>query len=269
MSWLFSRALVVEYSVDFYWDGEPSVPSNMEPTQGMFLSHGRTTEPSDLSRYGMTCIPLTDDLGEDLLTSCLAASRANSPRPRLRDVTTQRTSGRKCSASSGKCARDLYCLRMSQGQCSLNVRPATTSSASATACADPSESAPSSAEHHTNAHAFGRLATPTATANQLAPSMAKWPGCRNLQRLALASGLPFPTLYEWMMGWPIGWTDLRPLAMDRFHEWLQQHGEPCEGDAPACGTSANGAAAQERDAPAGNMNERKTMPPGSHEGSGT
>jgi len=28
---------------------------------------------------------------------------------------------------------------------------------------------------------------------------------------------------EWTMGWPIGWTDLKPLEMDRFQLWLQQH----------------------------------------------
>ena len=25
------------------------------------------------------------------------------------------------------------------------------------------------------------------------------------------------------MGWPIGWTELRPLAMDKFLEWQRQH----------------------------------------------
>ena len=34
-----------------------------------------------------------------------------------------------------------------------------------------------------------------------------------------------PSLYEWLMGWPIGWTDLKPLATDKFHFALQQHGE--------------------------------------------
>ncbi len=29
---------------------------------------------------------------------------------------------------------------------------------------------------------------------------------------------------EWLMGWPIEWTDLRPLATDRFRSWRQQHG---------------------------------------------
>jgi DNA (cytosine-5)-methyltransferase 1 len=34
-----------------------------------------------------------------------------------------------------------------------------------------------------------------------------------------------PTWVEWLMGWPLGWTDLKPLEMDRFQEFLQQHGE--------------------------------------------
>lgn len=33
-----------------------------------------------------------------------------------------------------------------------------------------------------------------------------------------------PTWVEWLMGWPIGWTALQPLGMDKFHEWRQQHG---------------------------------------------
>ena len=35
-----------------------------------------------------------------------------------------------------------------------------------------------------------------------------------------------PDWVEWLMGWPLGWTDLRPLETDRFpppHRW---HGLP-------------------------------------------
>jgi hypothetical protein len=32
-----------------------------------------------------------------------------------------------------------------------------------------------------------------------------------------------PEWVEWLMGWPIGWTDLKPLEMDRYRQWLQQH----------------------------------------------
>lgn len=32
-----------------------------------------------------------------------------------------------------------------------------------------------------------------------------------------------PEFCEWLMGWPIGWSALKPLAMDKFREWRQQH----------------------------------------------
>jgi hypothetical protein len=31
-----------------------------------------------------------------------------------------------------------------------------------------------------------------------------------------------PTWVEWLMGWPLGWTDLKPLETDRFHYALPQ-----------------------------------------------
>lgn len=30
-----------------------------------------------------------------------------------------------------------------------------------------------------------------------------------------------PNWVEWLMGWPIGWTDLKPLGMDKFRSWRQ------------------------------------------------
>ncbi len=34
-----------------------------------------------------------------------------------------------------------------------------------------------------------------------------------------------PNWVEWLMGWPIGWTALEPLEMDRFQQWLELHGD--------------------------------------------
>ena len=39
------------------------------------------------------------------------------------------------------------------------------------------------------------------------------------------SGQLNPTWVEWLMGWPIGWTDLKPLEMDKSPCVQQQHGE--------------------------------------------
>ena len=30
-----------------------------------------------------------------------------------------------------------------------------------------------------------------------------------------------PNFVEWLMAVPVGWTDLKPLEMDSFHQWLQ------------------------------------------------
>jgi len=34
-----------------------------------------------------------------------------------------------------------------------------------------------------------------------------------------------PTWVEWLMGWPLGWTDLKPLETDKSHCAPQQHGD--------------------------------------------
>lgn len=52
----------------------------------------------------------------------------------------------------------------------------------------------------TGGRASGFAATPTATANQGAPSMQKHPGCRGLEMT--------PRAWERRMGYPDGWTDI-------------------------------------------------------------
>ena len=101
----------------------------------------------------------------------------------------------------------------------------------------------------------GYSPTPTETANATCPSMQKWAGHKRLRmvmeylptptassygsnqggaagrvgkkRKSLAGilgGPENPEFREWLMGFPIGWTDLRPLAMVRFRQWLSAHG---------------------------------------------
>ena len=36
-----------------------------------------------------------------------------------------------------------------------------------------------------------------------------------------SGGRTNPEWVEWLMGWPMSWTDLRPLATDRFRTWLR------------------------------------------------
>ena len=47
----------------------------------------------------------------------------------------------------------------------------------------------------------------------------------NWPKQEAAGGRMNPVWGEWLMGWPIGWTDKTPLATDKFRLWLQKHGE--------------------------------------------
>jgi len=40
-----------------------------------------------------------------------------------------------------------------------------------------------------------------------------------------------PEWVEWLMGWPMRWTDLAPLETDKFRQWYESHGRPWP-DAP-------------------------------------
>lgn len=68
MSWLFSQALVAEYSAATSSDGAPSALLNVMPTPHSFWRNDKPMDCSRLSRFGLTCAVLTDAHGEALLT---------------------------------------------------------------------------------------------------------------------------------------------------------------------------------------------------------
>ena len=78
MSWLYSRVLVEEYLAGNCSDGELSALLSGNPTLQVVLQPDKTTRFWKLSRYGMTCSPLTDDRGAELLTLFLEAFRART-----------------------------------------------------------------------------------------------------------------------------------------------------------------------------------------------
>lgn len=81
------------------------------------------------------------------------------------------------------------------------------------------------------------LPTPTATANMLAPSMQKWPAHRRLlptptardwksgkaSQAAVVGGSLNPVWVEWLMGFPLVWTDCGRSATRKFRRWLRLH----------------------------------------------
>lgn len=238
MSYIFSRALVAAFLPDSCSDADVFVPSSLNPTPKPSLSRGRTTARSHLSRFGMTCAPLTVDRGAALLTSWLAGFpvRTSAPQVVVQGSTESAPdSGRKWAGSFAKYSppeskwRTHQCSllegwdefsetwprwgSMRNGECFLRQTwtPPTFESESGSRRIWPTPCA-----------SAYKGSSPAALTRKTGRSRAN----DRIDHAVMASdaGQLNPQWVEWLMGWPIGHTALEPLATGRYREWLQQHG---------------------------------------------
>lgn len=80
-------------------------------------------------------------------------------------------------------------------------------------------------EHRIKETASGLWHTPTARDWKGYTRRAGKSICNQLEELFPdTSGVPHPEFIEELMGFPKRWTDLKPLGMHNFQQWLQQHG---------------------------------------------
>ena len=255
MSWLYSRALVEEFLEGISSDGEQSAQSNGNHTPQAYLSNDKMTAFSRLSRFGMTFKPLMDDLGAELLTWFLEASRARTsalPEKELGSTESGPLCGDTWRGWLAKYDPNTYswktaqCSLLAGSEESLETFPRWGMTRNGLLWERPTLAPIMSASG-----SGSLLATPTCTSNQLAPSMMKHAGCRAFAQAMLPTptchnakegnypseqarntpllathvgGKIHPHFTEWMMGWPTGWTDLKPLAMDKFRLWQKLHG---------------------------------------------
>lgn len=219
MSWHFSRAMAAELSGLASWVGEQSAPSKSIRALEPPFSDGKTTIASHHSPSGTTSELSTGDHGVALWMLYLGASPANRLVPLLAVGTMPRISGPKCFGSLGKCARVTFSARTFSASPSSVPQRIYERRAIAPALL---RSIRPSWLRRIAVSGGGWLPTPTAKANHDAPSMRKWPAYATYQNWL--SGRTSPAAWEWMMDWPIGWTDSTASAMDSFHLWLSQHG---------------------------------------------
>ena len=257
MSWLYSRALVAAYSEGICLGGAPSAPSSGTPTQLVFSSHGKMTDFSRRSLSGMTCKPLTDADGEAVLTLFLAdfPARTLAPPDEAQELTeSDRDCGRTWQGSLAKYDPDSRSWKTPQ--CSLVAgldvfwatwpqwgmmrdgvswelkRPAHLTSDIESGSGLRGVPTPTVNGNHNNSTTGGGdgLSTwvkkfPTPTAHNAKEGAYPAEYTRKTPSLASQDGGPLnPTWVEWLMGWPLGWTDLRPLETGKFQLWLDSHG---------------------------------------------
>lgn len=237
MSWLFSQALVAGYSEASSSDGERSAPSSESRTPQAFLPSDRMTDFYRPSQSGMTFGPLTENLGADVLTWFLGGFHAKTlaqPAEVLESVGREADFGWKWPASFARWDLDLCSWKTRQ--CSLvegleefsETWPAWGSMRNGE-CLERISSMPPTLETE-----FGYWPTPQASDGMRARMKvesfqkvhADSRGGRSYLARVLAHefGLPQSAEFtEWLMIWPEGWTDLKPLETAKYREWLRQH----------------------------------------------
>ena len=226
MSWLFSQALVEEYLGENSSDGEPSAPLNGNNIQQAYLSPDKMTDFSRLSRYGMTFKPLMEDLGKELLTLYLEDFHVKTlvqqePEQELKEL--DQACGNTWHESSEKSGQ--LTLSLKTPLCSLNegLEPflKTLPRWGTMLNGECFQRVP--LELTTRGKEYGLLPTPTCHNAKEGAYPAEY--SRKTPTLAThIGGKIHPEFTEWMMGWPLGWTDLKQLEMGKYQQWQQMHG---------------------------------------------
>jgi hypothetical protein len=309
MSWLFSQALVAEYSADTSLDGALcALWSGMHMPRASWLP-AKTTAACRLSRSGMTFKPLTDAHGADVLTSFLAGFPARTsvaPEKGLASTAKPPACGgtwrellvkfdrASCSWKTHQCLweedlpessltlprwgsmhdgelweRSTPALPTSGNESGSWATPTTMDklppkSAKAlhkeATLARPGRTKPANLRDQvSNAHMWptpcasearqglqirreGKkgsqqslstavlFATPQARDFRTGQA-SRWENPERTRNLNdQIGGQLNPNWVEWLMGWPIGWTDCGASAMGRFRQWCASHGIPCQTD---------------------------------------
>jgi hypothetical protein len=254
MSWLFSRALAEEFSAATSLAGEPSAQLNVMPTPHPFWLKDKTMEPSDLSRFGLTCAVLMASHGEALLMSYLEdfpAKTSAELAPARESKESEAGFGWKWPASFAKFSPQTCSWKtrqcsllgdlepysetwprwglMRDGECLERTTPELRTSEKEsgfwpTIRASDGERGGrgdliQAVRGNPNKH-FKMYSTPVADdTGHRKKRYAQGGTALSMQ----VGGQLNPMWIEWLMGWPSKWTALEPLETVKYQEWLQQH----------------------------------------------
>ena len=259
MSWLFSQALVEEYLGDICLDGEQSVPLNGKPIQQAYCAPDKMTDFLKVSQSGMMFKPLTETLGEELLMSFLEDFHAKTlvQQEKAQELTVNEVEcGKKWQGSFAKYDPNMSMWKtpqcsfiedsvwfldswprwglMRHGECWEHQTLERSMKGSESGLL------PDNQNFFHTPNTTG-LDGGSNSRKALKKRISTWPtpttpsgggnvGGSGAYKNAIKNGTHIPhsinpSLYEWLMGWPIGWTDLKPLETDKFHFALQQLGE--------------------------------------------
>ena len=252
MSWHYLPELAAEYSVDTCLDGDVSAQLSTTNTQETCCLQDSKMDACQSSQSGTMCDPLMENRGEEWLMLYRADFRAKTfhqPEKEQESKEQEADYGKKWHELSVKYDRNTHswkthrCLfdedlpqssvtlpkwGMMQSGVLFRLRTAehhTSDNDSGVWLGTPTAGMTVRSKRFRSGHPtpaeFVKFATPTVCGNY------NRKGASNTSGDGLATqvgGRLNPMWVEWLMSWPLGWTDCDVSATDKFRSWQQQHG---------------------------------------------
>lgn len=218
----------VEVSSQTYcWDTDPCALLKSNPIADRYYSNANGTTSCHDSQSGTMSAPLTEPSGEERSMSYAEGSLAKTSQRRERVKESQ-----ELGAGCGLKWRESL-AKYDPSSHSLKTHP----------CLFPEDST----ESYAILPKWGTMRDgecwelPALVATPNVPDCGWWPApttksgggnCggsghyKKAHRLGrYVPRLINPNLYEWLMGWPTGYTDLMPVETGKFQQWLRLHGK--------------------------------------------
>jgi hypothetical protein len=258
MSWHYLPELAAGFLVPASLAGELSAPSSSTPTDETSSLPGSATDASSHSRSGTTSGPSTASPGKDGSTSSQEDSPASHSVPLAASEApmTRETCGPIPPGSFAKydhASHSWRTFQLSLLQDTLEPFLETWPRSGTVLNGIVSQRPPSAPL--IKGTGYGSWPTPqksdafvpmSANAKKAAKFHAglrkslfnpesEIPTChRVVTAFEKTGGELNPDLYSWLMGWPIGWTALKPLGTAKFQSWLQWHFESFDLGSKGC-----------------------------------
>ena len=210
-------------------DGEPSAQLSGSHTQLAYLPPDKMMAFSRLSRSGMTFRPLTESRGAELLMLFQAGFpvRTSAQQERAQESReVDQACGSTWHESSVKYDLDSHSWRTANSLLSEDLPWSSVTLPRSGMVASGQCFMLPPLEGSMYARDYSYLPTPTAHNAKEGAYPAEY--TRRTPSLAThAGGKINPEWTEHLMGWPLGWTDLKPLGTVKYQSWQQQHSIFC------------------------------------------
>jgi hypothetical protein len=219
MSWLYSQALVEAYLGDNFSDGEQSVPLNGSHTQLAYLPPDTLVQTTKGTESGLWLTPTVMDGLPARNPEALERQYQNNRKGRSTHSTLREQVVYPPPKQMFPTPNAWDGKRGPRSEEHLRTKKAQVTLVTAVAQLERENFPTPCATDYKGAGQTGQLRDRLDYAAERGATKNK-----TFMEPTVPGGQLNPTWVEWLMGWTLGWTDLKPLAMDKSLSVPPQHG---------------------------------------------